>query len=120
MPLPVGRNQSVSSVLSVIITTRNRRDNLRRCLESLRDCNVPAGWRAEILVVDNGGTDGIRGLVGSMSATKKQIEFRYLSEPRQGKSFAVNCGVAAARGKILAFTDDDVIADQRWLTEILD
>jgi glycosyltransferase involved in cell wall biosynthesis len=109
----------MDSILSVVIATRNRRDNLRRCLESLTHCNVPAGWMVEILVVDNGGTDSIVELVASMTSAERNIEFRHFSEPRQGKSFAVNCGVAAARGKILAFTDDDATADKEWLTEVI-
>ena len=110
---------AMHSILSVVIATRNRRDSLRRCLESLTHCHVPAGWMVEILVVDNGGTDSIVELVASMTSAERNIEFRHFSEPRQGKSFAVNCGVAAARGKILAFTDDDAMADKEWLTGVI-
>src|SRR6202012_1761412 len=44
--------------------------------------------------------------------------FRYLFEKRQGKSYALNAGIAAAAGTILAFTDDDITADRHWLAEL--
>jgi len=110
----------MESIVSVIITTRNRLNGLRRCLESIQSCQIPSGWKAEILVVDNGCSNDTKDLVASLSRDRAPIQFRYLCELRRGKSFAVNHGVAAAKGKILAFTDDDVIVDKGWLIEILD
>jgi O-antigen biosynthesis protein len=110
---------SCNAVISVILTTRNRVDSLRRCLDSLQQCKIPAGWKGEVLVVDNGGSGDARQLVASMSTAEAPTPFRYLHEPRQGKTFAVNRGVAAANGRILAFIDDDVVVDQEWLTEIV-
>jgi len=109
----------MQSILSVIIATRGRDNNLQRCLESLLDCDVPAGWTAEILVVDNGCSKYTRKLVSSLSSGDALIQFRYLCDSRQGKSYAVNRGVANARGRILLFTDDDVIVDKEWLEEMV-
>jgi GT2 family glycosyltransferase len=110
---------SCRGLISVILTTRNRVESLRRCLDSLQRCKIPAGWKVEVLVVDNGCNDDARKLVASMSQAGEPTPFRYLCEPRQGKTFAVNRGVAAANGRILAFLDDDVVVDQEWLTEIV-
>jgi GT2 family glycosyltransferase len=109
----------MESVISVIITTRSRLLDLRRCLESIKRCQMLPGWRAEILVVDNGCSNDTHELVTSLSEPGGPIQFCYLSEPRRGKGFAVNHGVASAQGEILAFTDDDVIVDKKWITEIV-
>jgi hypothetical protein len=44
-----------------------------------------------------------------------QLPLTILSEPRRGKSFALNRGMDAARGELLVFTDDDVVPDRHWL-----
>jgi GT2 family glycosyltransferase len=48
------------------------------------------------------------------------LNIRYLFEPQQGKSCALNTGIANARGHLLAFTDDDVIVDKRWVASIIE
>jgi GT2 family glycosyltransferase len=45
-------------------------------------------------------------------------QLRYTFEPRQGKSFALNTGLAVSRGAIIAFTDDDCIVHPEWLRTI--
>lgn len=44
--------------------------------------------------------------------------FRYLFEPKAGKTYALNAGIANARGKVLAFTDDDVTVEPTWLQNL--
>jgi GT2 family glycosyltransferase len=106
------------ATISVILATRNRPASLRRCLESLGHCRLPPGWRAEVIVVDNQCDKAIESLVDALKADAP-IEYRYFSEERPGKGFAVNRGTAAARGSILAFTDDDVVVDPAWLCEVI-
>src|SRR5262249_33128715 len=43
---------------------------------------------------------------------------RYLFEPRQGKSYAVNTAIAATNGDVIAFADDDQVMDGEWLCAI--
>jgi GT2 family glycosyltransferase len=104
--------------LSVIIASYNRGDALVGALRSLAASKVPAGLLWEALVVDNNSTDHTRSLVGKF-ITEGNSNFRYLSEPRQGKSFALNTGVRAAQGKIIAMTDDDCVVDSRWIGSIV-
>ena len=111
--------RNINPLLSIVVATRNRVANLRRCLESLRACELPVGAFAELLVVDNGCDDATYALVKSFETAPGQIRFRYLQERRRGKGFAVNSGVREAAGPILAFTDDDAIVDKRWLVEIV-
>jgi glycosyltransferase involved in cell wall biosynthesis len=99
--------------ISIIVCTRNRADSLRLTLESIGRANVPSGPSAELLVVDNGSTDTTKVLVQSRSYPRLPV--RYVSEPSVGKSFAYNTGMAAARGQIFLFTDDDVRVPADWI-----
>jgi glucosyl-dolichyl phosphate glucuronosyltransferase len=90
---------------------------LRETLESLaRMDDVAGGW--DVLVVDNNSTDGTRDVVASLAGSFP-VTLRYLREPRQGKSHALNTGIAATPSDIIAFTDDDVVVAKRWLAEAI-
>jgi len=99
--------------VSVIICTRNRAASLDRTLASLQEVTIPAGLSCEILVVDNGSTDQTAKVVRKYSAAR--IPPWYVLESEPGLSRARNAGVAASRGEIILFTDDDVVPAQDWL-----
>ncbi|MFH9827828.1 glycosyltransferase [Streptomyces bobili] len=97
---------------SVVIATRERADRLAHALDSMLAQDHPD---FEIVVVDNAPvTDATRLLVERKYAER----VRYVTEPVPGLAVAHNTGLAAARGDVVAFTDDDVVADPRWLTEL--
>ena len=98
--------------ISVIICTYNRCLLLEQTLQSLRGIGVPLGLEWEILVIDNNSSDATRETV---EAHREYLPVRYLHEPRQGKTCALNHGVSLARGDLLLFTDDDVQVDADWL-----
>src|SRR2546430_7150138 len=89
---------------SIIIPTCNRADELRETVRSIAKLTVVGDW--ELLVVDNKSTDHTRVVIeeetGSFPAP-----LRYLYEPEQGRYAALNAGIRAARGEIIATTDDD-------------
>src|SRR5258706_4085304 len=99
--------------VSVIICTRDRCDDLRQMLEHLGRARVPDGWRVELLVVDNGSSDDTRAVAETANAPN--LERRYVFAPEKGKGYAYNAGLAAARGKALLFTDDDVHVPVDWI-----
>jgi glycosyltransferase involved in cell wall biosynthesis len=107
-------------MLSVIICTYNRADILRRTIDSLmnqegvEDENL---W--ELLIVDNHSKDHTKEVIENFIANTK-LTIRYIFEPQQGKSYALNTGIANSRGRVLAFTDDDVIVDKRWVASIME
>jgi glycosyltransferase involved in cell wall biosynthesis len=103
---------------SVILCTHNRSGSLKRALASLSELEVPAGREWELVVVDNNSTDDTRAVV-ELAAGQARLPCRYLFEPRPGKSFALNAGIAQALGKVLVFTDDDVTFDRGWLGAVL-
>lgn len=100
-----------SADLSVVICTRDRPQDLARCLQAL------AGQSAvvrEIVVVDNSATGS-----AERAARAGPPSVRYVREPRPGLSVARNAGLAACRGELIAFTDDDVEVHPRWAAELL-
>ncbi|MGW8333096.1 glycosyltransferase [Streptomyces sp. NPDC055897] len=98
---------------TVVVATRERSAQLARALDSLLVQDHPDH---EIVVVDNNpATDRTRELVERHYAP---LGVRYAVEPVPGLAAAHNRGVAVAHGEILAFTDDDVIADRRWLSSL--
>lgn len=105
------------NLISVIICTHNRCESLRDALESLLGQRGNGNFQYEVIVVDNNSVDMTKEVVMSF---KKRFEerLRYLFEPRQGKPYALNKGIKVAKGDIIAFTDDDVAVDKRWLKTI--
>jgi len=105
----------VTIQLSVIVATHNRRDKLRRCLEALSHQTVEPAL-AEVIVADDGSTDGTAEMVDSFSGP---LGVRLLRLPKRGKSAALNAGIEAARGKACLFLDDDIVASPELLEEHL-
>ena len=101
--------------LSVLIATRDRAGSLARTLDSLV-VQETLGLDWELLVVDNGSSDETRAVLARFGKT---LPLFALAEPRPGKNRALNHALGHARGRLLAFTDDDVIASPRWLDSLV-
>lgn len=98
--------------ISVVIATRERPEQLERCLESVCRLVYPD---YEVIVVDNDPeTDAVERLVRDRFG----YAVRYVREPRRGLAAAHNRGLAEAGGRIAAFTDDDVVVDEDWLAAV--
>jgi len=99
--------------VSVVVATRDRPHLLAACLASLQALAYP---RYEIIVVDNAP----RGneTVELVDRTTGPAPVRYLREDEPGLSSARNRGLRAARGDLIAFTDDDVLVDRHWLAHL--
>jgi glycosyltransferase involved in cell wall biosynthesis len=100
--------------VTVLICTFNRADRLDETLQTLADSRVPSDLSWDAIVVDNNSTDRTRDVVEKRAASFP-VPLSYLFEPRQGKSNALNTGMAALRGRVIAFTDDDVRVPADWL-----
>ncbi|MDD5019261.1 MAG: radical SAM protein [Candidatus Omnitrophica bacterium] len=103
--------------ISVIIPTRQRRDRLRRCLDALLGQDYPSD-RYEIIVVDDGSTDGTRPMLEALARQKNNLH--YLLQSSRGPAAARNLGLSHARGRIIAFTDDDCISARDWVRKMVD
>ncbi|MCP4415322.1 MAG: glycosyltransferase, partial [Chloroflexi bacterium] len=99
-------------LVTVAVCTRNRSTDLDICLASLTQINYP---NLEILVVDNAPEDGLT----KQLVAQKYPDFRYILEPMPGLNMARNRALADAQGKIIAYTDDDVVVDSGWVTALV-
>lgn len=103
--------------VSVIVCTYNRSESLAKALASIARSEVPDAIEWEVLVVDNNSGDRTKEVVEEF-CHRYPSRFRYVFEPRQGKSNALNTGIREAKGDILAFTDDDVTVEPTWLANL--
>ena len=100
--------------ITVIVCTYNRSGLLETALKSIVASEIPTDIAWEILVADNNSKDGTRAMVEEF-IRRHPGRLRYLFEPRQGKSNALNSAIAAARGEVVAFADDDITVHPQWL-----
>lgn len=103
--------------VTVVLCTYNRCDSLARALESVARSIVPSSVNWEVLVVDNNSRDETRAVVERF-CLEFPGRFRYIFEPQQGKSYALNRGISQSSGDVLAFMDDDVEVDAQWLDRL--
>jgi glycosyltransferase involved in cell wall biosynthesis len=99
---------------SVVIPTYNRAAELEQTLASLASVNHPGSW--EVIVVDNNSDDSTPQVIAN-AAAGFPTALRYVFEPRVGRSEALNAGITAAKGEIIANTDDDVRFEPDWLQQ---
>lgn len=101
---------------SIIIPTYNRRNLLKRVLTALFSQTYPQD-KYEIIVVDDGSTDGTGGMVRRLEAS---CSLRYFRQRKEGLSAARNYGIKQARGEIIIFIDSDILVDSHFVEEHLD
>jgi GT2 family glycosyltransferase len=94
---------------SVIIPTYNRLPALRRCLDALARLDYPRE-RFEVIVVDDGSTAPVADAV-----LAPELDLTVRRFPNAGPARARNLGAECARGRYLAFTDDDCTPTPTWL-----
>ena len=98
---------------SIIIPTYNRPDRLANCLKAIAELDYPRDC-FEVIVVDDGSKTPLESVVTSF---QNQIQIKLLRQENAGPAAARNRGAAEARGKYLAFTDDDCQPTTSWLTQ---
>jgi glycosyltransferase involved in cell wall biosynthesis len=101
---------------SVVACTHNRAHYLPDLIASLRAQDYPA-QDFEIIIVDNASIDGTRAIVEQLQ-NDHEPPLRYVHEPITGANRARNAGAKAANGEIVAYIDDDAIAEPDWLERL--
>jgi glucosyl-dolichyl phosphate glucuronosyltransferase len=104
--------------ISIIICTYNRASILRETLESYLQIERPADIQSEVIIVDNNSDDETAAISKEFSDRYPGV-FRYVKEPMQGLSYARNCGIRTSNADLIAFVDDDIYFDPRWLIEMM-
>lgn len=101
-------------IISVIISAKNEAERVQACFDSLSQQRLR--YPFEVILVDNGSTDGTFALAKKLAASHKN--FFVYREKKPGSASARNFGASKARGKILAFTDADCEFSKSWLAEL--
>jgi len=100
--------------LSVVVATHNRCELLPRVVEAILAQTLPRE-RYELVLVDDGSTDGTEALGFELS---QRPGVRCVRQENRGAAAARNRGIAEAAGEIVAFTDDDCLVPPDWLARL--
>lgn len=110
---------SISSYkASIAICTYNRVKLLRLCIASINSLSIPKK-DFEVLVIDNNSKDETAAFCSTISSQYPGLHFRYILETQQGVGFTRTRGAKEATGEIVAYIDDDCLAEENWLSEIV-
>lgn len=107
---------AATPLVTVVICTHNRERYLGAAIDSIVTQDAD-GASFELLVVDNRSTDGTPTLCQRYA---ERGQLRYIQEPQLGLCYARNAGWRNARGGIVAYFDDDAVAEPGWLKAIAD
>ena len=99
---------------SIIIPVYNRKELIAECLNSLLAQTVES---FEIIVIDDGSTDGTKDILKTFSA-QKGISVLY-NDNNRGPSYARNRGIKKSKGEFIALIDSDCIAENYWLEKLI-
>jgi GT2 family glycosyltransferase/glycosyltransferase involved in cell wall biosynthesis len=106
------KESEIIKLVSIVICTYNRASYLERCLESLKKQTY---LQFEIIVVNGPSTDETDRVLA------KYPEIKIIRQEKlNGLSFARNLGIKECEGKIVAFIDDDALADENWIKYLVE
>lgn len=105
-------------ILSIIICSYNRASYISDALDSLY--TQSSGLNVfEVFIVDNNSSDNTAEVYEQWRLKNTEGSFTYLTESKQGASFARNTGASNAMGKWLCFMDDDAVATPDYVKNII-
>lgn len=106
-------------VASIIIPTFNRAIHLSHCLDSLVGLAFESS-NYEIIVIDNGSKDNTKEVFDKYKKKYTTHHLKYFHDEAPGLLTGRHRGAIEARGEILVYVDDDILADRDWLYAIVD
>jgi glycosyltransferase involved in cell wall biosynthesis len=102
--------------VTIVVIAHNERGRAPRCIRSILDQRSDASF--EVLLVDDGSTDGTADTVGDLVASDARLRVLRFEQNR-GRGAARVAGVAAARGPVIGFVDADITLPPDWLERCL-
>jgi len=94
---------------SIVIPAYNESGRIGATLKSVVDCIRAQGWRAEVIIVNDGSTDRTAEIVRAFQAQAPEV--RLLENPgNRGKGYSVRAGMLQAQAGLVMFTDSDLSA----------
>ena len=115
-------NSTVSSQspsVSIIVPVYNDISRIGGCIDNLMALSYPP-TDFEVIIVDNGSTDGTYDLLSSRLKKEALPAVRLIKCPIPGSYAARNEGLKFARGQFIAFTDSDCLVSENWLTNLIE
>jgi glycosyltransferase involved in cell wall biosynthesis len=110
-----GPVSSPAPILSVLVPVYNEESTIATVVGRL--CDVPFAVSREIIIIDDGSTDGTRG---ALAALAPRSDVRVIQAPvNRGKGSAIRLGLAHARGEIVAIQDADLELDPSQLSGLV-
>jgi cellulose synthase/poly-beta-1,6-N-acetylglucosamine synthase-like glycosyltransferase len=109
---------SAPSSVSIIICAHNEAAAIGAKLRSVLESAAGRPERAEVIVCDDGSTDGTARIAAGVAAGSP-VPFRLMTLPRGGKAAALRLAMAEARGEILVFSDADPLWEAATLPALL-
>jgi glycosyltransferase involved in cell wall biosynthesis len=104
--------------IAAIICTYNRVKYLINALNSLSNQTIPS-WEFQVIIIDNNSSDNTATVANKFIEQHPFLSISYYLEKTRGLSAARNRGWKEANASIIAYMDDDAIADQNWLHALL-
>jgi glycosyltransferase involved in cell wall biosynthesis len=98
--------------VSFVVIAYNEAANITRAVAAISD--LEGLGEHEVIVVDDGSRDATAEVVASIAKQNPCIQLIELAENR-GRGYARRCGIAAARGELIAMVDADIILPSNWL-----
>lgn len=99
--------------ISVVVCTRNRPDTIEQAIVSVLSNNYPS---FDLTVIDQSTTQATENILRPVEVEDRRLRYVRVEEP--GLSRAYNTGIGRSTGELLAFTDDDCVVPQDWLSTI--
>lgn len=104
--------------VSVIVAARNEEANIPQLVAALANQSLPQ-QQFEVIIVDDYSTDATSALLQPYCNNRLRVVQPAVPQQLSSKKKAIEAGVAAARGPLLAITDADCVPPPRWLEQML-
>lgn len=105
-------------IVSAIICSYNREDYILQALNSIKNQEYDKRLY-ELVIVNNNSTDNTPKICEEFVQHAGELQVTYVTETNQGLSYARNRGITESKGKYLCFIDDDAIACQTYVSEVV-